>query len=64
MFGGSNLGNLGETIAEDHSSHGRPASISITLPPLAVVVFRSALMRPARRLAAAQAAPAHKTLEE
>jgi 1,4-alpha-glucan branching enzyme len=43
MFGGSNLGNLGETIAGDHSSHGRPASISITLPPLAVVVFKPAL---------------------
>jgi 1,4-alpha-glucan branching enzyme len=40
MFGGSNLGNLGETIAVDAPSHGRPASMWITLPPLAVVVFK------------------------
>jgi 1,4-alpha-glucan branching enzyme len=40
MFGGSNMGNMGETFGHDHSSHGRPASISITLPPLAVVVFK------------------------
>jgi 1,4-alpha-glucan branching enzyme len=40
MFGGSNLGNLGETVAADAPSHGRPASMWITLPPLAVVVFK------------------------
>ena len=40
MFGGSNVGNMGETFAGNESSHGRPASISITLPPLAVVVFK------------------------
>ncbi len=40
MFGGSNLGNMGEKVAEDFASHGRPASIRITLPPLAVVVFK------------------------
>ncbi len=40
MFGGSNLGNMGEKVAEDLASHGRPASIRITLPPLAVVVFK------------------------
>jgi 1,4-alpha-glucan branching enzyme len=40
MFGGSNMGNMGETIADDFASHGRPASIRITLPPLAVVVFK------------------------
>jgi 1,4-alpha-glucan branching enzyme len=40
MFGGSNLGNLGETFASDAPSHGRPASMWITLPPLAVVVFK------------------------
>jgi len=42
MFGGSNLGNLGQTIAADAPSHGRPASMWITLPPLAVVVFKPA----------------------
>ena len=40
MFGGSNLGNLGETFAGNAPSHGRPASTWITLPPLAVVVFK------------------------
>ena len=40
MFGGSNVGNMGETIGHPESSHGRPASINITLPPLAVVVFK------------------------
>jgi 1,4-alpha-glucan branching enzyme len=42
MFGGSNLGNLGETFAGDGPSHGRPASMLVTLPPLAVVVFKPA----------------------
>jgi 1,4-alpha-glucan branching enzyme len=42
MFGGSNLGNLGETFAAGAPSHGRPASMWITLPPLAVVVFKPA----------------------
>ncbi len=40
LFGGSDLGNGGWTVAESVASHGRPASLSITLPPLAVVVFR------------------------
>jgi len=39
-FGGSNAGNLGHVTAEALPSHGRPARISIVLPPLAVVVFR------------------------
>jgi 1,4-alpha-glucan branching enzyme len=40
MFGGSNVGNMGETVGHRESSHGRPASINITLPPLGVVVFK------------------------
>ncbi len=40
MFGGSNLGNGGSAKAEPISFHGRPASMSILLPPLAVVVFK------------------------
>ncbi|MGH9673037.1 MAG: 1,4-alpha-glucan branching protein GlgB, partial [Bryobacteraceae bacterium] len=40
MFGGSNLGNSGRVTAEPVGYHGRPASMSITLPPLAVVAFR------------------------
>ncbi|MCL6545073.1 MAG: 1,4-alpha-glucan branching protein GlgB [Bryobacteraceae bacterium] len=39
-FGGSNLGNAGGVASEQVPAHGRPHSISITLPPLAVVAFR------------------------
>jgi 1,4-alpha-glucan branching enzyme len=40
LYGGSGLGNLGgkETLPEP--AHGRPQSLSLTLPPLAVVVLR------------------------
>ena len=41
MFGGSNMGNSGAVWADDIASHGRPASLSVTLPPLAVVVFKA-----------------------
>jgi 1,4-alpha-glucan branching enzyme len=40
LFGGANLGNAGAVMAEDVACHGRPASIVITLPPLAVVAFK------------------------
>ncbi|MGB3942724.1 MAG: 1,4-alpha-glucan branching protein GlgB [Candidatus Manganitrophaceae bacterium] len=40
FYGGSNAGNGGGVMAEPIPSHGRPYSISITLPPLAIVVFR------------------------
>jgi 1,4-alpha-glucan branching enzyme len=40
MYGGSNLGNLGGVASEPIATHGRPDSITLTLPPLAVVVFR------------------------
>jgi 1,4-alpha-glucan branching enzyme len=40
IFGGSNLGNSGAVRAERISSHGRPASAEIVLPPLAVVMFK------------------------
>jgi 1,4-alpha-glucan branching enzyme len=40
MFGGSNIGNAGAVMAHDTPMHGRPASMSITLPPLAVVAFK------------------------
>jgi 1,4-alpha-glucan branching enzyme len=41
IYGGSGLGNLGGVEAEATSTHGRPFSLTITLPPLAVVVFKS-----------------------
>ena len=40
MFGGSNMGNSGGVMAMSKPQHGRPCSLSITLPPLAVVVFK------------------------
>ena len=38
-YGGSNVGNGGHINAEDVSWHGRPASLRLTLPPLAVVML-------------------------
>jgi 1,4-alpha-glucan branching enzyme len=40
MFGGANMGNSGFVMAEEHRFHGRPASMLVTLPPLAVVAFK------------------------
>jgi 1,4-alpha-glucan branching enzyme len=40
MFGGSNVGNGGSAATEDIPCHARPASLRITLPPLAVVAFK------------------------
>ncbi len=40
IFGGSNVGNGGGVMSTPEPLHGRAQSISITLPPLAVVVFR------------------------
>lgn len=39
-YGGSNLGNLGQLLADDAPLHGQTASLSMTLPPLAVVLMR------------------------
>ncbi len=40
MFGGSNMGNGGWAAATNVTSHGRPASLVLTLPPLAVLAFK------------------------
>jgi 1,4-alpha-glucan branching enzyme len=40
LYGGSGQGNLGGVEATPVAAHGRPRSIVITLPPLAVVAFR------------------------
>ena len=39
-FGGSNIGNLGGKWTDNWGYHGKPYSIDVTLPPLAVVVFK------------------------
>jgi 1,4-alpha-glucan branching enzyme len=38
-YGGSNLGNLGGVPAQPIGWHGKPHSLSLTLPPLATVMF-------------------------
>jgi 1,4-alpha-glucan branching enzyme len=40
QFSGGNVGNLGSAIALPAEWHGRPASITITLPPLGVLIFK------------------------
>ena len=40
QFGGANIGNYGGAHATDHPWMGRPHSLVITLPPLAVVVMK------------------------
>jgi 1,4-alpha-glucan branching enzyme len=37
VYGGSGVGNLGTVQATDASWHGRPASATITIPPMAVL---------------------------
>jgi 1,4-alpha-glucan branching enzyme len=39
VYGGANLGNGGAVRAEDIASHGHPASVLLTIPPLATVVL-------------------------
>jgi len=41
-YGGSNVGNDGEVAAQAQPSHGQPASLALTLPPLATVWLRYA----------------------
>jgi len=40
LYGGSNIGNYGGIYAEQKGCHGRPYSVSISVPPLAIVVLR------------------------
>jgi 1,4-alpha-glucan branching enzyme len=40
IYGGSNVGNAGGVLAEAPGRHGRPASITLTLPPLATVILQ------------------------
>ncbi len=40
LYGGSGQGNLGGVATAPVPWHGRPQSINVTLPPLAMVVFR------------------------
>ena len=40
IYGGGNRGNLGGVDTGDEAIGGQPHSVSLTLPPLAVVVLR------------------------
>jgi 1,4-alpha-glucan branching enzyme len=39
VYGGSGVGNAGQVWAEEIAHHGRPASVCLTLPPLATLVL-------------------------
>jgi 1,4-alpha-glucan branching enzyme len=39
-YGGSNMGNLGGKWTDDWSSHNRPYSLDLCLPPLSVLAFK------------------------
>jgi 1,4-alpha-glucan branching enzyme len=41
VYGGGGLGNFGAVETSPNPLHGRPYSLSLTLPPLAVVAFRA-----------------------
>ncbi len=41
VYGGSGLGNYGGLHSDEWRHHGQPYSISITLPPLSIVVFKA-----------------------
>ena len=40
IYGGGNIGNLGDIAVTDQPQHGRPHSIEINIPPLAVLVLK------------------------
>jgi 1,4-alpha-glucan branching enzyme len=40
LYGGGNIGNAGGVMSFNKQSHGRGQTISITIPPLAVVAFQ------------------------
>ena len=40
VYGGANRGNLGGVTAGDTPYQGQPASIQITIPPLATLIFQ------------------------
>jgi 1,4-alpha-glucan branching enzyme len=42
MYGGSNTGNGGYVTSEGVESHGHATSLSLTLPPLAILILKAA----------------------
>ena len=39
-YGGSGLGNMGGVLSQPVGAHGRPQSLTLTLPPLATLILR------------------------
>jgi 1,4-alpha-glucan branching enzyme len=39
LYAGSNVGNMGGVTAENTASHGRPCSLTLTIPPLATLIL-------------------------
>jgi len=40
LYGGSNIGNQGGLTSEPIPAHGRPHSVSLTVPPLAGLILK------------------------
>src|SRR5690349_15488232 len=40
-YGGSGMGNMGGSMAEERPAHGRPYSLNLTLPPLAALFLKA-----------------------
>jgi 1,4-alpha-glucan branching enzyme len=40
LFGGSGVGNLGKVVATEGAYNGKPASVELTVPPLAVLYLK------------------------
>jgi 1,4-alpha-glucan branching enzyme len=40
IYGGSNQGNAGGVMAEPIAHHGRPFSLTLTLPPLGILYLK------------------------
>jgi 1,4-alpha-glucan branching enzyme len=40
FYGGSNIGNQGQMLAQELAAHGQPYSVEIILPPLATIYLR------------------------
>jgi 1,4-alpha-glucan branching enzyme len=39
LYAGSNIGNMGGVTADKTASHGRPCSLTLTIPPLATLIL-------------------------
>ncbi len=49
IYGGTNIGNYGGRWADEVPIHGRPFSLSLTLPPLATIAFKLSALEHAAR---------------